>query len=76
MVKALAGSALTLIAASTASAHPGHGSALDVEAAHSLTHYVTEPIHFSVLLGVIALCVSWGFSRLRHARDRAAAPRG
>ncbi|HRX82759.1 MAG TPA: hypothetical protein P5307_27020 [Pirellulaceae bacterium] len=47
----------TLLCAAVAQAHPGHGEPGDD---FGLTHYLTEPLHIGVGLGLLvaAVCVS------------------
>lgn len=60
--------ALTTIAFSTipavALAHPGHGST----PGHSLLHYVAEPLHLGVLLGLVGVSVAAFVATRRRAR--------
>ena len=62
-VSALIG-ALALCSASTARAHEGHG---DPALANSMLHYLVEPAHLVVTLGLLlALALGWWFRRLRR----------
>lgn len=70
MLKAFAVFVFALCVASTASAHPGHGAAGDVDVAHALMHYLTEPIHLSSLLGTVVFAAGWALVRSYRGRDR------
>jgi len=47
--------ASTLLVASVAQAHPGHGSVSD--GGHSVTHYLTSPMHAIGILAAMAVVI-------------------
>ena len=67
MLKLFTALAFAFLAASTASAHPGHGAATTSEAGYSLLHFATEPLHLASVLGACAVAAA---AAAAHRRNR------